>query len=184
MSLFDFMNPGRWLLILAAGLALFIGYEAWKVHQQGIGEERATATYNTDIKKQKGEARAALASETGKKETAEKALRDFKEKQELKDAANKQTVDGLSTQLRAAAGSAGRLRDPNAAGCGGRSGNAQGPYATGTGSGPDNATETGGLFSTAATGLLQRITSEADDINIAYIACRADGETLRRLIPQ
>ncbi|MBC7621237.1 MAG: hypothetical protein H7293_20010 [Candidatus Saccharibacteria bacterium] len=178
------LDPYRWLLAIGLLGVLWLGYGAWAEHQQGIGEQRATTRYNKAIEKQKGEARVLLASETAKKEAAEKALRDFKDQQELKDATNKKTVDSLSTQLRAAAGPTGRLRDPNTAGCGRGSGATQGPNTAIAGSGPDNPTETSGLFSKEATGLLQQLTSEADDINIAYIACRADGEAVRRLVPQ
>ena len=39
------LNPARWLMLLALALALWAGYAAWAHHQQGIGYDRAQAEY-------------------------------------------------------------------------------------------------------------------------------------------
>lgn len=61
MSLFAWLNPSRWLLMLACAGALALGYVAWADHQQGIGESRATARYNAAIERQKAAAALLLA---------------------------------------------------------------------------------------------------------------------------
>ena len=175
----SWLNPTRWLLLLALAGALWLGYGAWAGRQQDIGEARATSTYNKAIDQQKAEARIALDLEMGKTTAVEKALQTFKNQQELTDATNSKTVAGLSARLRHAAGPVGRLRDPNSQGCGGGGGGPQGTDAAGAGARADDAAEAGGLFSAGATELFQRLTSEADEINLAYASCRADGQALR-----
>ena len=82
------------------------------------------------------------------------------------------------------AATAGRLRDPNAAAAGCRSGGA-GASTTDPGlADPDaaDAAEAGGLFSAGATELLQRLTREADAINAAFASCRADALSVREVL--
>lgn len=163
-------------VILSA--ALIGGYLAWESHQQGIGEARATATYNEKIEIQKKEAADVLKKETAKVAAAEKALQHFKNIQEVKDAGNKKITDNLSARLRDIAGPTGRLRDPNA-GRGGDSSGANCGAPAGTGNRPDNGAEAPGLLSAELTRFLQQKLIEADEINLAYISCRADAEATR-----
>lgn len=171
------------VLVLALVLAtLYFGYDPWSAHQQGIGETRATVRYNGAIKQQKDEAAMLLIAESTKAEVAERALNDFKTNQELKDAANKNTVAGLENRLRYAAGAAGRLRDPNTTGCRGGGGGSKSVDPASADLGAEDTAEAGGLFSVGATALLQRLTREADDINIAYASCRADAMNMRKAL--
>lgn len=171
-----------WAIKLGAGLllatALIGGYLAWENHQQGIGEARATEACNRKIETQKKEAAATLAKETGKAVAAERALQNFKNIQEVKDAGNKKTTDNLAARLRALTGPAGRLRDPHA-GRGPGGGSAPGAAAAGPGNRADNPAETAGLLSAELTRFLQQKLIEADEINLAYISCRADAESVR-----
>lgn len=179
-DLLAWLNPTRWLIILGAAASLILGYGLWTKHQQDIGEARSNARWETATEQLKADARTKLADETAKVRAAETALQDFKNQQELKDANNQKTVSDLAGRLRAAAGPAGRLRDPNAtAGCGGGSGGATSQTAATIGDRADDAAQAGGLFSEGATELLQRLTREADDINVAYASCRADAFAVR-----
>jgi hypothetical protein len=170
-----------WAIKLGAGVllvsALIAGYFAWANHQQSIGEARGTAACNLKIDAQKKEAATVLAKETARVVATERALQDLKNTQEVKDAGNKKTVDTLSARLRDLAVN-GRLRDPHAGRGGGGSG-ASSADASGPGNRPDNGAETSGVLSADLTGLLQRLTVEADKINLAYISCRADAEAIR-----
>jgi len=170
-----------WEVKVGAGVFLFLsitsGYLIWANHQQGIGEARATGKYNTLIEAQKKEAAIVLAGETARVVSAERALQDFKNRQEVKDAGNKKTVDTLSARLRDLAVN-GRLRDPHA-GRGSGGGGASGAVASGTGNRPDNGAETPGLLSAELSGFLGQRLKEADEINNAYISCRADAEAVR-----
>ena len=175
------------ITVLAATLALllgalWIGYAPWAVHQQSIGEARATITYNAAIDKQKKQAGELLATETRKTTAATQALTEFKTAQEIQDAKNQTTVTGLQSRLRAAAGAAGRLRDPNAAGCGGSGGSAQGADPASASHRAADDAQAGGLFSAGATELLQRLTLESDAINNAYASCRPDALNLREAL--
>ena len=163
-------------VILAA--ALIGGYLAWASHQQGIGEARATLAYNEKIEIQKKEAADALKKETAKVVAAERALQNFKNIQEVKDAGNKKITENLAARLRDIAGPTGRLRDPNARGWFG-SGAPNSAAPTGTDNRPDNGAEAPGLLSTELTRFLQQKLIEADEINLAYISCRADAEAMR-----
>ena len=168
------------LIRLAAVLAVAVLlFGAWQ-YIDGRGYDRAAAEYTTAISAQKAKAAALLASETAKVRTAEQALQSHLNAQNLKDAENAQTLAALSDRLRAAAGPAGRLRDPAAAGCGGGSAGSTGAATTGAGDRAADPAETGGLLSADFTGLLQRLTRDADAINAAYASCRADAFATRQ----
>ena len=171
--------PFKWLFAAAAVLALIAGLYFGYEHLANSLRAEGAAPYIDAIDKQKAEAAATLASETDKVHAAERALQDFKNNQELQDADHKKTVADLSDRLRRIAGAAGRLRDPNAAGCGQGSGGATNQTATTAGGGPANPAQAGGLLSAELSGLLAQLTKEADDINIAYTSCRADAYAVR-----
>ena len=180
MNILDWFNPTRWLILIAAVGALALGYVAWVDHQQDIGEARATERFTAATDRQKAEAERVLAVEVEKVAAAQAALQEFKNQQEIKDAGNQKTVAALSTRLRDLAGPAGRLRDPHAGGCGGGGGDAPAATAPAPGDRADDAAEAGGLLSKQLTGLLQARFREADEINTAYISCRADAFAVRR----
>lgn len=177
------LSPGRWLLALGLVLALVLGYRAFVSHQQGIGEERARVRYDAAIAKQKGEAYAKLEAATRRVHEAERALEQARQKQEIDDALNTRTLADLRVRLRAAAGPGLRLRDPNAAagggwGCGG---GADPKAAAPADDRPADSAEAAGLLSAELTGLLQQQAEEADAVNAAYIACRADAVNVRAI---
>lgn len=149
---------------------------------EGMGYSRAHAKYEGAISKQKETAAALLATEINKARAAESALQAAKNDQEIQDAEHQKTVAGLSARLRDLAGPSGRLRDPNAAGCGGGGGSATGPTAPAPGDRAADPAEAGGLLSAQLSGLLQQLTREADDINDAYSSCRADSFAVRELL--
>ncbi|MCX5875320.1 MAG: hypothetical protein NT087_03280 [Deltaproteobacteria bacterium] len=172
-----------WQVKVGAGVILAValigGYFAWANHQQGIGEDRATAACNLKIDTQKKEAATTLAKETARVVATERALQDFKNHQEVKDADNKSRVASLTARLRDLAVN-GRLLDPHAdPGCGGSGSGSSGTAPAGPGNRPDNGADAGGLLSADLSRLLQRLTVEADTINNAYISCRADAEAVR-----
>lgn len=166
----------RLAAVLAAIVLLF---GAWQ-YVDGRGYNRAAAEYTTAINAQKAKAAALLASETAKVHAAEQALQSITQTQNLKDANNVQTLADLSDRLRRAAGPAGRLRDPHAAGCGAGGGGAPGAATAAASDRATDPSQTGGLLSEGVTGLLERLTREADDINAAYASCRADAFAVRR----
>lgn len=166
-------------ILLGLLLALMLGVRV--IDQKGYDRAKAEAT--AALKEQQRQAERELASETAKTRAAEQALRDFKTNQDIQDAKAQTTVADLSRRLRQRAGKSGRLRDPNAHGCGRGSGSPSGETATATGSGAADPAEAGGLLSAELTGLLQRLTTEADEINIVYASCRADAYQVRALQP-
>ncbi|MBU2539155.1 MAG: hypothetical protein KKH22_12035 [Proteobacteria bacterium] len=171
------IKAGAAVLLVAL---LVAGYSFWANHQQGIGEARATAAYNKAIDDQKLTAAATLALETAKTVAIEKRLQDLKNRQEVKDANNKKITAALTARLHDLTDPHGRLRDPHAdAECGSRSGGTNDSNAAGPGNSPDHGTEATGILSAELSGLLQRLTIEADEINNAYISCRADAEAVR-----
>lgn len=178
------------LLSIAAvvGLAgaLVFGYRAWSGHQQRIGEERVTQRYEAAIAQQKSKAAHALAREIRNTIDLERQLAAARENQEENDATNKRTMADLRDRLRAASADTGRLRDPNAvaARCGGSGDRTEGTATAGADGGAGDAAEAGGLLSAQLSGLLQRLAAEADEVNIAYIACRADAVNVRATIWQ
>lgn len=171
---------------LALALALLLavlgfGYGSWATRQQGIGETRATATYNQAIQVQKETAGRLLATETQKAAAATKALHDSKAQREIDDAENARAVAALAGRLRAA-GAAGRLWDPHAAECGRGGGGATGADPARASGGAADAAEAGGLLSSDLTGLLFSQAKAADDLNVAYASCRLDAFNLREVL--
>ena len=172
-------GPFRWLLGIGITVALWLGYGAWEGHQQAVGEARATQRYNAAIEAQKADAARLLAAQTARVAAREQALQDLKNQQEVQDGKNQRTIDGLGRRLRGMAGAAGRLRDANADGCGIGGGSAAGQVAADAGDRPADGAEAGGLLSEELSGLLIRLTGEADAINAAYASCRADAQAVR-----
>lgn len=166
-------------LSLLAGMAA--GLYALERHTEQRGYDRAAEHYTAAIDKLKADAATALATETTKTRAAEQALATAKHTQEMRDAKHTQTIAALADRLRAAAGPAGRLHDPNAtaAECGGGGGGPSGDTAPATAAGAADRAQAGGLLSAELTELLWRLAREADDINAAYASCRADASTVR-----
>lgn len=167
------------LIKIGAVVALLVILYTGEQYIEGRGYDRAKAEDAAQIEQSKREAAEQLASETQRTRTAEQALQTAKNTQELKDATHQKTVESLSDRLRTLAHSSGRLRDPHAAGCGASGGGSQGQPPAAPGDRPDDPAEAGGLLSAELGGLLQRLTFEADTINVAYASCRADAYTVR-----
>ncbi len=183
-DIFAWFNPTRWVLILLFSIALYAGYKTWESKQQEIGEHRATVECNSKIDQLKLDAARLLAAETAKVVAARAELRKFKDEQELKDAKNTKTVLTQERRLRGLSTADGRLRDPNATNEGCRCSRVGGQNSDTAASDnrTNDGTETGGLLSKELSGLFKQLTKEADDINIAYASCRADGAAVRKSV--
>jgi len=162
-------------VILTAVLGILTaGYFGWRGHQREIGAHAQRIIDQQEVDKIKAEAMLKLEAALKGKAEAEKKLRDAATAQGVKDAKNQNTVAGLTARLAAlAAANTGQLRDPiQTSGCGSSSGGAPSTATASAGAGTDDASQAGGLLSPQLTGLLQRLTAEADAINLAYISCR------------
>jgi len=169
----------RALVALGLAVALWAAYAAWADHQQGIGAAAERAIWTVAMEKQKADARRDLDAANARADAAENAVTTLRNAQNLKDAENEKITTELGRKLLVA----GRLRDPNApARCGGGSPAGGTASATSPGNSPNDTAETPGLLSTDLSGLLRTVTREADAINLAYIASRADGDQLRVLL--
>lgn len=175
------LKVGAVLALLVALVAcVFLGVKG--IDQRGY--QRAQAEATAALKEQKKQASELLATETAKTRAAEEALRTFKLNQDKKDAQAQSTVADLSRRLRQlSADNAGRLRDPNAPGCGGSGSGPEAEAATAAGSGADDRAHAGGLLSAELSGLLRQLAAEADAINLAYASCRSDALQVRALQP-
>lgn len=170
LKLFDLIP--NWVLAAALALALLgYGYQS----SVASGAQRRAAEAREQLtgerlrhEKALGEQTAIVLQKTNELNAAHAALESANEDR-------RRTSAEVQRRL-AAAALAGRLRDPNAAACGGAAASAT---AAPAGSGAEGGAEAGGLFSAAATRLLQRITREADEINDAYAACRPDALSIR-----
>ena len=167
------------LVKISAVAALLAALYFAEQYIEGLGYDRAKAEDRAAIEQSKREAANALLREKDKTHAAEQALQALKNQQELKDADHQKTVADLSSRVRNLAGPAGRLRDPQAVGCGAGSSGTHGAAAAAHGAGADGGAQAGGLLSKPLTELLFRLTREADDINNAYASCRADAYTVR-----
>jgi hypothetical protein len=178
------LNPYRWLVGLGLVAALVLGYFFWAKHEQGIGEARATTRYEAALRTQKDAAAALLASEAARTAKATAQLRDFTDHQETADAQHQKDLADLSARLRTAAGAAGRLRDPNAPGCGRSSAAPSAAAPAASDAGTDNPAAADGLLSAELTQFLLQQAAQADAINDAYASSRADGLALRLTLEQ
>jgi hypothetical protein len=161
---------------LIAACALLIGIMAgiyfYGEHKYHEGQQERTDYYEAALTKQKGEAAQLLAAETTKVLEAERKLREFTSQQEKKDVANKKVVNDLSDRVRRLAGESGRLRDPNATGCGKSGAGAPGAEPASAPSGEGDGAKTDGLLSVPLTALLRGALRDADLQATAYASCR------------
>lgn len=167
------------LIKIAAVLALLAALFLGEQYIEGRGYDRARAEGQVVADKLKADAAVELASETAKTHAAEQALQSQTHTQDLKDADHVKTLADLSDRLRSVSGPAGRLRDPHATGCGAGGGGATSAATPAAGDRAGDPTQTSGILSVELSGLLQRLTREADDINAAYASCRADAYAVR-----
>lgn len=164
------------LLLIAVLVCLFAGVKA--IDQRGYDRAKAEAT--AALEAQKREANQVLATETAKTRAVEESLRAFKLNQDNKDAKAQSTVADLSRRLRQlTADNAGRLRDPNAPGCGGSGSGTKAEAATATRASPEDGAEAGGLLSEPLTKFLFEQAASADELNNAYISCKVDAMNVR-----
>lgn len=162
-------------LALVAGVAW---YGEWRADAARADERNV---WQAAVNKQKAEASAILAAETGKVLAAERDLAQARQLIEVQDHEREQTATAYEKRLVAlAAGNAGRLRDPAGRGAGGDA--APGPGASAAGGGAAGAAQASGLLSVPLTELLQRLVREAGEQSDAYAACRADDLNLRKAL--
>ena len=171
---------GLLLAVIALGAAAF-GLVHFG-HSNGVAE--TTAIYETSLSKQKLEASVKLADAIAKTRIIELYLKDFKNEQDLKDENHQKIVAAMSTRMRDLAGTSGRLRDPNQAGCGNGGGSTPSGVPPATADRSNDTAEAGGLLSAELSGLLQQLAQEADVINTAYASCRADAFMMRSAKPE
>lgn len=177
------LNPYRWLAAAAVLALLVLGYNFWVDHIGDAREAAVRAEYATAIDQQKAKAGLLLKAETDRANAATARLIELKTEQEKKDAENQSAVADLAVRLRAAAGPAARLRDPNAvARCGGCGGGAPGADPARAGGGAADGAEDSGLLSTQLTEFLLSQAADADQVNLAYTSCRADSLSLREVL--
>lgn len=172
MNPLSWLSGAVWVKVVGAAALLFalLGYG----HYQYLkGARHTEARYKLAISDLKLEAARQLTTATDKVLATERKFTDLRNQQEIKDVESKKTVEALGVSLRINAGPAGRLRDPNAAGCG-RSGAGPGSTpASAVSPGANDPGEAGGLFSAEASRLLLELAQEADEINLAYASCRS-----------
>lgn len=166
-----------WIKVLALGLILAALVAACHHRDTSLIEEGATKQREVDqaeTDKLKAEAALKLKAVLEDKIETEKKLNEAHHAQEVRDAKSARDMASLAGRLAALGSvSGGRLLDPNAAsGCGNRDNGSSASAASAPSAGGGNGAEAPGLLSAELTRLLQKLTSEADTINLAYISCR------------
>lgn len=159
------MSPAALYAATVIAALAFGGMSIWQVQDWRYGAIISTHALKAAQAETRRAAEVALA---------EKRLQEHKQAQEITDDINQKNTAELSARLRTAVG-AGRLRDPNARACPAAVPGA----AADTGAGAAHDPEAAGLLSEDITRLLARVTREADQVNLAYISCRADSAHVR-----
>lgn len=169
------------LLAIALGALAMETDTANKAKLEAQTQKTAVQTMKTAIEKLKADAAQELADQTGKTLALQQKLDAAKNAQEIRDAENRKAVAALSDRLRAAGGPTLQLRDPfqPTPGCWGGSGSPAPQGASSAGDRSDNPAAAGGLLSPELTRFLQSKDDDADAINLAYISCRTDAQSLR-----
>lgn len=177
--------PWKWIAIVGVVVAIFAG-EAYLMHRARMnGEAAASARYEAALTKQKVAAARALADAMIDVANAEKKLNDFKNTQEVKDAAANKTNLDQAARLRELAGPIGRLRDPFAApGCGGCRDDTEGEVAASANRGSGDAAAAGGLLSADLTRLLLWLAADADAVSAAFSSCKSYVQVLQSTMGQ
>lgn len=161
---------------------------SWMVVAADKEHERAQAQalydgLNGAVVQLKATARLRLETLTAERDRLQKNLDERHRAQEIRDANHAQQIGRLERQLRlvSRAGGGPGLRDPNAAParCGGGGGGAASDAARAPSGGAGDAPEAPGLLSLQLESLLLRLVRDADTINRAYAACRADALIIR-----
>lgn len=163
--------PYKIIAALVLLAALTAGYFGWQTHQRSIGAEAQKQVDAQAIQAQKDEAAKVLSDETAKVRATEKTLRAFVDAQEVQNVKANQKITELNHSLHDSLVD-GRLRDPYA-----RSGDCSSTAESGTAAAPSNSSSNGapngGLLSKQLTEFLLNQGFVADQINIAYAACRS-----------
>jgi len=176
LKLFDIVPGWLWAALLAAAVLTNCN-----TLRQRDGARLEVVGLKLAIQTQKTEAANKLATETGKVLKLERELGAARAQQEKADADNAKTIQGLRADLRRTSRAAGGpgLRDPWAPRCGGGGGGPATPAAPAADSGGTDPADAGRVLSPELEGLLLDRLERADQINAAYIACRADAVNLR-----
>ena len=168
MSFLAWLNPGRWLLMLAAFGVATAGYYAWSDRIGDAREAQVRASYEKALLALKVDAAKKLEEATFASGKLTEELAKFKVTQDKGDVKNTTTIQSLRTQLGAV-----RLRDPGTALCGCCGSGTTSEAGSGAGIGSVNSSASAGILSDAASEFLRAKASEADTINLAYMSCRA-----------
>lgn len=171
------------LNVIMGVLIAILATTNWISYERLTSAQELNKAHTSALAAQKKEAAFTLAAETERVRQLQGALKIAADMLEKAYAVNKVQVADAAAAL-AAAKRDGRLRDPNADRCGGGGGSPPGPGQPPAGSGEGDKAEAGGLLSVQLSDLLGRVLREADDINIAYAACRADALSARGVAPE
>lgn len=157
-------------IIVALGLALAATSTTLYFTKRNLDATRVERDNALDaIVIQKQQAQAQLDTLTLQVNDANRKLAEALALQETQDEQAKKRVRSLELQLAAA----GRLRDPNANGCGPSGGSPAPGVPQAQQGGAGDAAQTGGVLSAELSELLRRLWREADEVNIAYNSCRS-----------
>lgn len=185
--------PLVWALALAAS-----GVAYWWVDGELALSQKATKTAQAeaktwkdahekltgDVEHQKAQAKAEYDELKRDRDEKQARLNEAQRAQEKIDANHQAALNRAARAVDdATAATGGRLRDPWAqtGGCGQGGRGADGGPGTGSAAGGGDAPQAGGLLSAELSERLKRREAEADAINVAYAACRADVYRVRHL---
>lgn len=168
------------LTMILGGGVVVLTLTNWVSYERLQSALEVNKAHVTALDAQKRQASFTLAAETEKVRQLQAALKIAADTLEKAYARHKTQVADATAALTAARKS-GRLRDPNAPGCGRSGADTNGGAQPPPPSGGGDQAETSGLLSVQLSDLLGRLLREADDINIAYAACRPDALSSRGL---
>lgn len=186
-TILKFITSLAWWIqptIIALLLSMVLGQQV-RVSNAKVRALEAQASYKelaVNVTKQNEAATAKLATLTSQAKNLQTNLNMDAQERAKNDVRNQQTISGLQGSLRTALARPSRLcgTSKGDSGAGDRS-TSSSPTAYPTSSGRDSA-ETSRVLLPNAAESLERLTTEADAINVAYASCKADLEAAHKAV--
>lgn len=174
-------TPYKVIALLLTFIAIVGACMLYGHFQYARGVRITTLTYETAIAKQKNAAAQQLAVVTQQVEYKEQTLQAAKNTQDIKDVQHTQIVSSLSNKLRDALNANIRVCNSSTE-CGNGSSSANGKNIGNAVIGANNIASGNGILSANFADVLEQLTLDADTINNAYVACRADAIQIRDIL--
>lgn len=156
------------LAVLAASLCLLFAGVAYFFYTEASRSQEELVTLQVNVRQQQVEAEARLKKLTAERDAKQAALTELQRSQENTDAAAKEQIARLTTELERTPVRVRLKQDTSRGGSGGT----PGPPSANPQAGPGDPAEAYGVLPEGNAQRLREVIAEAELINAAYASCR------------